>query len=1061
MGSMDIFLEKHKSKKSVNQKKTLHIELKGDKKLLPEGVIDGSVDSFLLYNNERMNCNKIRLICTINPMCTNILFNPVTEIVKNEGGSDVISLNYNPIISSDILNILVKPSDFEWNNVEAIRDTQLSSSEYGFEYHCGIDIFNNHILRNLTYKSVRYPKSDISHEDSVNFNTIDDYLRSYDGTVVTEDAQYTTSTPSLKPGTISNTYTGYVSMHRTHAVSYYTVSPSISFEYAPPLGQELTVNIYCSYDVVINGNTIPSYTSFNSKLVGDGSTTYFYLPRKVLDYEGTSEGYEMINGNGFVTGIYPSSDSMYTYVNSDTNERNFIKIIARHLYQPDEIYTFNDSVLNLLYEKDGWFGFNNKMSLPTSKTDLINNSDKLIDISKPINYNKSCDFIDMYPDRTLFSFSPKFNERRNRAEHNWKYCLTYPSSSTTEGFSFMNQELNSLKILYFDEFVKDDNGLSLITFYCITQHGLREGDYVNIYSTYNGENEKLFNLAEVYRVYDKYIFSIVKTDKDISNQWSDNQEDTIIVKDDNNNDVTLEFDYPNGYRYVDKSLATGTKYYYVVKDTGRVNVDPKSQNLSFKRVSQNGIECKYYVRIFSRIPNFKFCDKEINDNTLNSSDSNLIHDYAFEEFDNHVNKLAFSKNIFNDSICEIVYTDDIDVSYLKDNLGRPLSDIYFTVVKNNAGFKKWYGKYGNDIVINDSDIEYSHCFGENTCSFQYSDEAMHADVVNDIRNINNFDSNRNGFDMYEINKKTYGISVIKRDEIIYDLSENFYGDLCCYSPIECYEEIIQPIMNRFNTAQRELTTLDTSFQYFSSITTNEIVSGDYSSDGYSSTTNTHLCTPRKEGYYYKMHYPITFRTIASELKSKPSMNYTIISLYITNKSTINGDYQYMLNVNEDVSFVKNSKFILYSKSKNEIYYCKVTKLYTSRKMLILIYDENNNIININTTDISDYVLCYNDDAEIPKYANIIKDGSCRYYWRDVLSNGFDDNATVENYPYANDAIYITKSINFYLKRQDKNGDCRMRIYNAKRYVDEYEPNGVTYYNNVIFDNYNEEMIKEC
>ena len=1059
---MDIFLEKHKSKESVETKKSLHVELNGDKKLLPENVIESSVDSYLLYNKERTNCNKIRLICTINPICTNVLFNPVSEIIKNEGGKDVISLNYTPIVSAEITDVLVKPSYFVWDNIEAIRDTQLSSNKYGFDYHCGIDIFNNHILRNLTYKSVRYPKEDeISDEDRENFNTINDYLRSYDGTIVTEDSQYASVNPSIAPGTRKNEYASSVTLHRSHSVGYYRVTSNISFDYPPPLGETLSISIYCSYNVTIDSETIPSYSSFTVDLVGDNETTYFTLPQKVLTYQGSLQGYEMNEGKGFVIGVFPSSDSLYTYVNSDPDSHNYIQTVNRRLYQPDEVYTFNDCVSNLLYEKDGWFGFSNKMSLPTSKTDLNESSDNIIDISKPLNNRKSCDFIDMYPDRTLFSFSPKFNERRNRIEHNWKYCLTYPSSSTTEGFSFINQELNSLKILYFDEFVKDDNGVSLVTFYCIAQHGLNEGDYVNIYSTYNEEHERIFTLSQVYRVYSKYIFSIVKTDKDISNQWTDNYNNSIVVKNDDGSSITLEFDLPNGYRYVDKEVKTGNKYYYVVKDTGRVNVDPKAQNLSFKRVSQNGIECKYYVRIFSRIPNFKFCDKEINDNTINSADSTLVHDYAFEEFDNHVNKLAFSKNIFNDSVCEIVYTDDIDVSYLKDNLGRPLSNIYMTIIKNNAGFKKWYGKSGNNIVINDDDIEYSHCFGENTCSFEYSDEAMYADVSNDVRKINNYDSNRNGFDMYEINKNTYNIENAKRDEIVYNNTENFYGDLCCYSPDDCYEYTIQPIMNRFNTAQRELTTLDASFKYFSSVTTNEIVSSESSKEGYSSITETRLCTPRKEGYYYKMHYPITFRTISSDLKSKPSMNYTIISLYITNKSTINGNYQYMLNISEDSIFVKNSKFLLYSKSENEIYYCKVTKMYTSRKMLILVYDENNNIVNINTTDISDYVLCYNDDAEIPNYAKLIKDGSCRYYWRDVISNGFDDNSPIETYPYANNAIYITNNINFYLKRQDKNGDCKMRVYNSKKYINEYEPNGITYNNNVIYDNYYEDMIREC
>ena len=50
-------------------------------------------------------------------------------------------------------------------------------------------------------------------------------------------------------------------------------------------------------------------------------------------------------------------------------------------------------------------------------------------------------------------------------------------------------------------------------------------------------------------------------------------------------------------------------------------------------------------------------------------------------------KIAFSKNIYNDNITEIVFTDDINIGSLKDNLGRPLTDIYFTII-NNQGYKE-------------------------------------------------------------------------------------------------------------------------------------------------------------------------------------------------------------------------------------------------------------------------------------------------------------------------------------------------------------------------------------
>ena len=94
------------------------------------------------------------------------------------------------------------------------------------------------------------------------------------------------------------------------------------------------------------------------------------------------------------------------------------------------------------------------------------------------------------------------------------------------------------------------------------------------------------------------------------------------------------------------------------------------------------------------------------------------------DFESHVSRLAFAKNIYTDDIGEIVFTDDIDISNLHDNLGRPLTSIYITFIKNNMGYKEWYG-YSNDTPWDISDIsgntvEFSHAFGKITCGIKTS-----------------------------------------------------------------------------------------------------------------------------------------------------------------------------------------------------------------------------------------------------------------------------------------------------------------------------------------------------
>ena len=102
------------------------------------------------------------------------------------------------------------------------------------------------------------------------------------------------------------------------------------------------------------------------------------------------------------------------------------------MYWYDEILTYADSVKNRLVQKyDGWVGFYNRSKIK-SYNDFKNG--EIMDIERPIMYKNGGDFIEMYPDRSLYSFVPKFNKHRKRVEKNWEYCITYPSSSTTDGF---------------------------------------------------------------------------------------------------------------------------------------------------------------------------------------------------------------------------------------------------------------------------------------------------------------------------------------------------------------------------------------------------------------------------------------------------------------------------------------------------------------------------------------------------------------------------------------------------------------------------------------------------
>ena len=119
-----IILSNSLNKSSKNENMSLNTVLSGNKKLLPEDGIDDVVNLYEEYVRERTNSNKFRLIIDINPFCSNVLFNPFTEIAKYE--KDKITL-LNCFLEDGLKNIkgtVGKGGDeFVWRAYDAIRDT--------------------------------------------------------------------------------------------------------------------------------------------------------------------------------------------------------------------------------------------------------------------------------------------------------------------------------------------------------------------------------------------------------------------------------------------------------------------------------------------------------------------------------------------------------------------------------------------------------------------------------------------------------------------------------------------------------------------------------------------------------------------------------------------------------------------------------------------------------------------------------------------------------------------------------------------------------------------------
>ena len=905
-----IFLQSHLSKKSSNTSNGVNVQIKGRRKLLPTNDVSEIVSQYDQYLLERESCNKIRLTCQVNPICTNVLFNPITEIVRYEGSNNVELLNYldenTELKNTDLLykdtKVLCSSSSSSNHHTNAIRDTQLSNTKNGFIYHCGLDILNNHLIRSNTFKTIcrRDNKSDV-------FNTIGDTMRDVSGNQVIETL-------------------------------YFPVSSSV-------------------------------------------------------------EGHK--------------------------------KDVEAHIYRYDDILQFDESISNRLIKKyDGWVGFYNRSKIKSYSN--FENGD-IMDIERPIMYKNGGDFIEMYPDRSLYSFVPKFNKYRNRIEKNWEYCITYPSSSTTEGFeSIINGDLKSLKAIYFDENSQGDNGGSQLVIYGITKHGLKVGDFVNIYNTYieDGKtvNEVVAYSAKVTNVVDDYIFILQGISSTISDTWCYLSD---MTKKENDNETLYYNDvgYKNhSNKYLTKSGSDNPKYYII--NNKYVNLDDKAQNISYKKVV-NGVECDYYVRVFEKVPNFKNASAVTSSEyDIYKNDSELIHEYQDKKYDfeSHVSRLAFAKNIYGDDVGEIVFTDDIDISNLIDNLGRPISTLYIMFFKSNKGYKEWYGFYPqydkkNDkrIDINSDNVTYSHCFGMLTCGYETSDESICNSDIDSIYTINNIGDSSQGISISKLNK---GRGDYYHDtEIAYDVDKKFYGDICCYDGYNIVEESIQPIMHRFNTAQRE-SSMSLSNVFYQKFNYDNIIYDDYDINQ-NFTIKTDVVknvNQKKEGYYYKPFYPIEIKTFGSLNSVSPDF---LKIIGIKKYDGENGRY-YSISTLSYHYLSPGDKSMIYDTEQDKYYTLVTIKNNESnyKKFYFVAYDEKGTEkVDLDISDYSKFKLFKIDNLEVSSHASLLKDGTCRFVWRDLYNNGFSPTSakSTEEYPFTNGAFYINKKIDIYVRRQDPYG----------------------------------------
>jgi hypothetical protein len=246
--------------------------------------------------------------------------------------------------------------------------------------------------------------------------------------------------------------------------------------------------------------------------------------------------------------------------------------------------------------------------------------------------------------------------------------------------------------------------------------------------------------------------------------------------------------------------------YYFVLDlppTGTI-----SGNSRIKKVF-GGVESTYYFRKFKKIK------------TRNAP--------IIENDDYEIYKLAFSENYYYDGISQFVFNEDINVSGLTDNLGRPLSELYLTTIKTDS----------NGLFSSlSSGIETPFIAELNTSNT--NTYLQNIPVINKIHNGGSlpFPSHIPLETNITITGGVLG-------------SNDFYGDLVEYNKNEVKETVLADVSHRFNTANRETAP---SLTYDVALTIPPV-------------QNTIKLGPRQEGYFYKAHHLIKIREYSTYVET--------------------------------------------------------------------------------------------------------------------------------------------------------------------------------------------------
>lgn len=743
-------------------------------------------------------------------------------------------------------------------------------------------------------------------------------------------------------------------------------------------------------------------------------------------------------------------------------------LTTKHMYEYDNTLTFLESISANLSEDDGWFGFYNICSVESEYENLRMPN-------KIIQSGKGCDFVDLYPDRTLFSFTPKYNKYLDRKEDNWSVVLTYPYDNFDKhplvrdvvGYSNGNYKFGNINalLLMSVEVYNNGSGDRRVMFRTYTKHGLNPGDVITLYYRHGSIYDILCGTASSYSIgkyhsyptpvvvsatgdyngdNEEYFFSANAFDviRHVFNNWENDNVSDIGSEDSDSSDSSSSDEcFFNPDNATDSEVNNRLSQF-------RIN-NTCSLTFRFTRVVSD-IESKYYFRVMRRLPNFKYASKQLDKETASDKDAFNVY-YAnnayrqngtskeFVEYDKEMYKLAFSNTVYNDDITQFVVMDDVISGNLVDNLGRPLTEVYYTMVKRNDGHEKWY----NGVYRDDKSITFSKCFGKLASGIDFlpleidsfGEMRKHKAVLSDCHVINNKALfNSMAMENYDnLGNQTSGIQWN---------NEFFMGDLVSCNDMESIEIVLGDLCHRFNTKQREFEQ-NSSYAYRFSV--HEVVSNDSDSNTkvnvYPDESGINAEVVHPEGYYYKAHYPVKI----GELGPVNQGSHQSVLVYHAEPVQSGGVY---------IKVMTNSKHHLYGG--NEMFICDDSARVWYKSQVADVIDDYTVLIEpisqLNWIDTAEKLSngtfrLRKRNYDIPDYAvNVLTN---TFIWRNRRGNGDVENDVIAGYPFSNGCFYVDTVVNFYLKRQDPFGISGLRDYSNSSYAigvygDEYKKSGASF-----------------